>query len=80
MSKTISGASVTLTFPDLGTDDAVDVVEIHVTAGDSITQDQALITLETDKASVEVPATEDGIIEALLVKVGDKVRSGQDMA
>ena len=68
--------SVQVDVPDLGTDDEVDVIELHVQAGDSVAVDDPLITLESDKAAMEVPATEAGKVEELLLKVGDKVKTG----
>jgi len=65
--------------PDLGTDDEVDVIEIHVSIGDSISADDPLITLESDKAAMEVPAPQDGEVLELLIKVGDKVKTGSDV-
>lgn len=65
--------------PDLGADDEVDVIEIHVSVGDSISADDPLITLESDKAAMEVPAPQDGEVLELLIKVGDKVKTGSDV-
>ena len=59
--------------PDLGDFANVDVIEVLVKAGDSVKKEDSLITLETDKASMEVPAPADGVIATLTVKVGDKV-------
>ncbi len=61
--------------PDFGSDEA-EVIEILVNIGDSIKQDQELLILETDKASMEVPAPEQGVIGAIHIKVGDKVNEG----
>ena len=68
--------SVTVQVPDLGTEDEVDVIEIHVKEGDSVCLDDSLVTLESDKAAMEVPAPQDGKIEKLLLKIGDKVATG----
>ena len=62
--------------PELGTEDEVDVIEIHVKTGDAVAKDAALITLESDKAAMEVPSPQAGSVEELLVAVGDKVRTG----
>lgn len=62
--------------PDLGTDDEVEVIEVHVAVGDSVSADDSLITLESDKAAMEVPSPQDGTVEELLIKVGDKVKTG----
>lgn len=67
---------VTETVPDLGTDDEVEVIEVHYAAGDSVSIDDSLVTLESDKAAMDVPATVAGKIEELLLKVGDKVKTG----
>jgi len=65
-----------VTVPDIGDFDAVEVIEVLVKAGDTVTQDQSLITLESDKASMEIPSSAAGVIDAILVKVGDKVSKG----
>ena len=62
--------------PDLGDFANVDVIEVLVKAGDSVKKEDSLITLETDKASMDVPAPADGVIATLTVKVGDKVSAG----
>ncbi len=69
----------TVTVPDLGTDDEVEVIEVHVKSGDEVAVDDSLITLESDKAAMEVPATAAGTVEELLLKVGDKVKTGADI-
>ena len=68
-----------VTVPDLGTDDEVDVIEIHVSAGDKLEADQPLLTLESDKAAMEVPSPQAGEVLELLVKVGDKVKTGAEV-
>jgi len=65
-----------ITLPDIGTSEAVDVIEVFVKVGDEVAVDDALITLESDKASMDVPATLAGTIVKMLVKVGDKVKTG----
>lgn len=78
--KKSGGTEVTtVTVPDLGTDDEVEVIEIHVKAGDSVSVDDSLITLESDKAAMEVPATAGGTVEEMLIKVGDKIKTGADI-
>ena len=59
--------------PDIGGATDVDVIEIMVKVGDSIEKDQSLITLEGDKATMDIPAPAAGVVEKLAVKVGDKV-------
>lgn len=65
-----------VTVPDIGSFSDVDVIEISVNVGDSVAQDDTLITLETDKATMDVPAPFAGVIKELKVKVGDKVNQG----
>lgn len=64
--------------PDIGSDE-VTVTEVMVKVGDSITVDQSIINVEGDKASMEVPAPEAGVVKEVLVKVGDKVTTGTPM-
>ena len=71
-----SAGSQTHHLPDLGVDSA-EVADIMVAVGDEITKDQPLILVESDKASVEVPAPVDGVIEEILIKAGDSVSNGQ---
>jgi pyruvate dehydrogenase E2 component (dihydrolipoamide acetyltransferase) len=59
--------------PDIGDFDQVDVVEVLVAAGDAVAAGQSLITLESDKASMEVPSPAAGVVKDLKVRVGDKV-------
>ena len=68
--------SMDIIVPDLGDFEDVEVIEVLVGAGDNVAREDGLITLETDKASMDVPAPEDGVIESLAVAVGDKVSSG----
>lgn len=75
-----SQVSQTLEVPDLGTDDEVEIIEIHVKEKDSVEVDDVLITLESDKAAMDVPASHAGVIESLLVAVGDKVKTGSAIA
>ena len=67
-----------LLIPDLGVDSA-EVVEIAITVGDSIEPEQEILTLETDKASMEVPANVGGTVQELSIAVGDSVHSGQSI-
>ncbi|WP_018652306.1 pyruvate dehydrogenase complex dihydrolipoyllysine-residue acetyltransferase [Actinobacillus capsulatus] len=64
--------------PDIGSDE-VSVTEVMVKVGDTITVDQSIINVEGDKASMEVPAQEAGVVKEVLVKVGDKVTTGSPM-
>lgn len=65
-----------IVIPDLGDSKQVDVVEVLVREGDVVKKDASLVVLETDKASLEVPAPFDGVISSLRIKVGDKVATG----
>ena len=65
---------------DLGDFADVDVIEVHVAPGSKVDIDDPLVTIETDKAAMEVPSTAAGTIESVLVKVGDKVSEGSEIA
>src|SRR5690606_26740908 len=71
------GKATTHALPDLGVDEA-QVSEIMVSVGDIVTADQSILLIESDKASVEVPAPEAGKVEKILVQAGDMVANGQD--
>ena len=62
--------------PDIGDFKDVAVIEVFVKAGDKVEAEQSLITLETDKAAMEVPCPAAGVVKTLKVKVGDKVSEG----
>ncbi|MEC7643280.1 dihydrolipoyllysine-residue acetyltransferase [Idiomarina sp.] len=66
--------------PDIGDEEDVEIIEILVNKGDSVEKEDGLITLETDKATMDVPCPEDGEVEEMLVKVGDKVSQGSKIA
>ncbi|AHG81787.1 Dihydrolipoamide acetyltransferase [Bibersteinia trehalosi USDA-ARS-USMARC-188] len=70
--------SKVIQIPDIGGDE-VTVTEVMVNVGDTISADQSVINVEGDKASMEVPAPEAGVVKAVLVKVGDKVTTGTPM-
>ncbi|MFM2343675.1 MAG: hypothetical protein RLZZ210_283 [Pseudomonadota bacterium] len=70
---------IELKVPDIG-GSAVPIIELHVKEGDTIAIDEPLITLESDKASMDVPSTHNGIIKSLLIKIGDKVEQDQVIA
>ena len=72
-----AGKATTHALPDLGVDEA-QVSEIMVNVGDTVTADQSILLIESDKASVEVPAPEAGKVEKILVQAGDMVANGQD--
>ena len=66
--------------PDIGNYTNVPVIEVLVKAGDAVTKDQGLVTLESDKATMEVPAPFDGVVKEVKVKVGDEVSEGAVVA
>lgn len=65
-----------VTVPDIGDFKDVPIIEIHVKPGDAIKTDDPLVTLESDKATMDVPAPGDGTVEEVLVKLGDRVSEG----
>jgi pyruvate dehydrogenase complex dihydrolipoamide acetyltransferase, long form len=67
---------IEVTVPDIGEDGEVDVIEVLVSEGDEINAEDGLITLETDKATMDVPSPEAGVVKSVEVKVGDKVKQG----
>lgn len=67
---------IEVTVPDIGEDGEVDVIEVLVSEGDEISAEDGLITLETDKATMDVPSPEAGVVKSVEVKVGDKVKQG----
>ncbi|ABO25296.1 pyruvate dehydrogenase complex dihydrolipoyllysine-residue acetyltransferase [Shewanella loihica] len=71
-----SAQVIEVTVPDIGDASDVDVIEVLVAVGDSINVDTGLITLETDKATMEVPAPAAGVVKEMKVAVGDKVSQG----
>lgn len=62
--------------PDIGDFDTVEVIEILVKVGDTVKAEQSLITVESDKASMEIPSSQSGVVKSIDVKVGDKVKQG----
>lgn len=76
----VPSESKTLLIPDLGDFTDVDVIEVHVSEGSEVSIDDPLCTLETDKAAMDVPSTAAGTIEKVLIKVGDKVSEGSEVA
>jgi pyruvate dehydrogenase E2 component (dihydrolipoamide acetyltransferase) len=71
------GGSVTVVVPDIGDFDEVAVIELFVKPGDTVRVEQSLITVESDKASMEIPSSHAGTVAEVLVKVGDKVAKGR---
>jgi dihydrolipoamide dehydrogenase len=70
------GQLVEVNVPDIGDFKDVEVIEVLVKPGDSVAKEQSLISLESDKATMEIPAPEAGVIKELVVKMGDKVSQG----
>ncbi len=69
-------AQMEIKVPDIGDFDEVTVIELMVKPGDTIAPEQSLITVESDKASMEIPASHGGVVQGLKVKLGDKVTEG----
>jgi len=70
------GGLVDVTVPDIGDFKEVEVIELMVKVGDTIKVDQSLLTVESDKASMEIPSSHAGVVKEIKVKVGDKVAKG----
>ncbi len=68
--------STEIQVPDIGNFKDVEVIDVLVSPGDSVAKDASLITVESDKASMDIPCSRAGVVEKLLVKVGDKVSEG----
>ena len=75
-----SSGKQTLVVPDIGDFSDVEIIEVHVASGDTVAVEDPLVTLETDKAAMEVPSEFAGTIESVLVKVGDTVSKGSSLA
>ncbi len=74
------GEAVEVKVPDIGDFKDVEIIEVHVSAGDTVKAEDSLITLESDKATMDVPSPSDGTIADVTVKVGDKVSEGSVIA
>ncbi|RMX08259.1 dihydrolipoyllysine-residue acetyltransferase [Corticibacter populi] len=74
------GGPVEVRVPDIGDFSDVAVIEVLVKAGDAVEEEQSLITVESDKASMEIPSSAAGVVESLAVKVGDKINKGDLVA
>ncbi|KAB2896131.1 MAG: hypothetical protein F9K31_13800, partial [Dokdonella sp.] len=66
--------------PDIGHYQGIPVIEVLVKPGDTVAKDQGLVTLESDKATMEVPSTVAGVVKSIAVKVGDEVSEGHVVA
>src|SRR6478735_281457 len=73
-------ATVEIKVPDIGDFDEVAVIEVLVKVGDVIKPEQSLITVESDKASMEIPSSAAGTLKELKVKLGDKLNAGDLIA
>ncbi len=73
-------ALIQIQIPDIGDIDEVGVIELLVKPGDSVAAEQSLITVESDKASMEIPSSHAGVIKSLSVQLGDKVKQGSVIA
>ncbi len=73
-------ALVNIQVPDIGDFDEVGVIELLVKAGDRVAAEQSLITVESDKASMEIPSSHAGVVKEITVQLGDKVRQGSVIA
>ena len=69
-------ALVEVKVPDIGDFDEVAVIELLVKVGDTVKAEQSLITVESDKASMEIPSSAAGVVKELRIKLGDKVKQG----
>ncbi len=69
-------STIQVKVPDIGDFAEVEVIELMVKVGDTITKDQSMITVESDKASMEIPSSHAGVVHSITVKIGDKVKLG----
>ena len=69
-------ALIEIKVPDIGSTDPVAVIELLVKVGDTVAVEQSLITVESDKASMEIPSSHAGVVQALRVQLGDQVSEG----
>lgn len=76
MTTQSNNSPVDIIVPDIGDSEAVEIIEILVAVGDQVMLDDSLVTLESDKASMEIPASAAGVIDSITIKVGDTVSSG----
>ena len=71
---------LTINLPDVGDFDEIEIIEILIAAGDEIATEDSIIVLESDKATMEIPSPYTGKIESVLVKVGDRISEGTEIA
>src|SRR5687767_7510185 len=72
-------ASTEVKVPDIGDFKEVEVIEVLVKPGDAVSKEQSLVTLESDKATMEIPSPGDGTVREIKLKVGDKVSKGSSI-
>ncbi|MFS2047268.1 biotin/lipoyl-containing protein, partial [Stenotrophomonas geniculata] len=75
-----SGGAVEALVPDIGDYSGIPVIEVLVAVGDTVKKDQGLVTLESDKATMEVPSSVAGVVKEIKVKVGDNLSQGNVVA
>lgn len=68
--------NITVAMPDIGDFEGVEIIEVLVSPGDRVAEEDSLVTVESDKASIEIPAPQSGTVKQLLVSVGDRVSQG----
>ncbi len=71
-----AGSSIQIKVPDIGDYKGVPVIEVHVKVGDRVEKEQSIVTLESDKATMDVPSSDAGIVKEVKVKVGDSISEG----
>lgn len=72
-----ASSSVQVSVPDIGDFEGVEIIDVLVNVGDTVEPEQGLVSLETDKATMDVPSPHAGVVESLQVKVGDRVSEGK---
>ena len=73
-------ATEEILIPDIGNFESVDIIEILIRIGDTINPDDPMLTVESDKASMDIPAPYAGVVKEIKVKIGDKVKQGTPIA
>jgi pyruvate dehydrogenase E2 component (dihydrolipoamide acetyltransferase) len=69
-------STINIAVPDIGDFDEVTVIELLIKVGDTVKVEQSLITVESDKASMEIPSSHAGVVKEIKTKLGDKVKQG----
>ncbi len=73
----LSSSVITVTVPDIGTNAAVDVIAVEVAVGDQVAAEQTLVTLEGEKATIDIPAPQAGTVQQMSVAIGQKIKQGE---